>query len=70
MLTLSRALKTYELREHGAVVYASSSQEASIAQVDQSLDVEDKAWRTLRRESDMVGPFARIGIDAHHVPLE
>ncbi|KAL5504663.1 BUD4 [Sanghuangporus vaninii] len=45
--------KTYELRERDAVVYASSSQEAAMAQVDPSLDIEDKAWRAVRRPSDM-----------------
>ena len=48
--------KTYELRERGDVVYASSSQE-DILHMNRVGDLSvDKAWRTVRRPSDMVCP--------------
>ncbi|KLO11072.1 hypothetical protein SCHPADRAFT_855784 [Schizopora paradoxa] len=46
--------KSYVLNEHQAVVYASSSQEESIAHMADVGDVDSgKAWRTVRRPSDM-----------------
>lgn len=46
--------KTYELRERADVVYASSSQE-DVSHFNRNGELNvDKAWRTLRRPSDMV----------------
>ncbi|THH07867.1 hypothetical protein EW145_g3090 [Phellinidium pouzarii] len=46
--------KSYELREHEAVVYASSSQEESVSHMSQAGDLSvNKAWRAIKRTSDM-----------------
>ncbi|KAI5123786.1 hypothetical protein M0805_009081 [Coniferiporia weirii] len=46
--------KSYELREREAVVYASSSQDDSLLHLNQTGEADaDRAWRTVRRPSDM-----------------
>lgn len=47
--------KTYHIRELDKTIYASSSNEESITHMDQVGDLDSgKAWRTIRRPSDMV----------------
>lgn len=48
--------RTYELREH-EVVYASSSAEESISHMSDVGDIDSgRAWKAVRRPSDMVSP--------------
>lgn len=47
--------KTYHIREYDKTIYASSSNEESVSHMDHVGDLDGgKAWRTVRRPSDMV----------------